>query len=437
MKIFEKLKTESIIKKGLTSSAIKLMGALSSYVLTYLIAIKYGAEGNGVFAIYMTYAVIFSTVFYLGLDIFLIKQVAVLISQRRYADLSNLYFKIVKSYIIPFSILLFILSATLFFYSNYVLMAFICSGIALNIIIDLNSAVLQGTKRVEWYSFFTQFAKYFFTVLLVALPFVGNGSYTVILLYLLSLSLNAILSSTLVLSILRKSDRTDDSQSTYQYSIKSIIASSKAFFISSIIIISLVWIDFIFIDFFLSKEAAGIYSVALKIATLISFGFTSFNAFLAPSISELYSKGKKKELQKMLSKNFILIFPMILLPFLAILLFHNQFLGFFGEEFTSGGIILILLAAGQLINSFMGPVSFLLQMTNHQKLFQNILILTLIVKTVSAFLFVKLFGVEGIALSSFIGLTMWTLVGSYFVTKKLGIYSFFTVSDLKSIFLRT
>ena len=139
-----------------------------------------------------------------------------------------------------------------------------------------------------------------------------------------------------------------------------------------------------------------------------------------------------KKLQKVITQNFILVLPTILIPFIVILSFSEYLLSFFGEEFKSGWLVLLFLACGQFINSVFGPVSLLLQMTGNQKNFQNILIFALVFKLVSSFFLVKNYGIEGLALANLLTMCFWTLIGSYYVYKKIGIFSWFTLSEIKN-----
>lgn len=423
----------NILAKGLSSTIIKLLGALLSYLLSFLIAKRFGAEGNGSFALFMSYIVIFSTFFYLGLDLFLVKQVSVLFKEKQYQQVKNIYSKIVFNYIIPIGLLsIFLVGLFALSYNNIKILV-IAIAIFLNVFIDINSAVLRGMKKAEWYSFFMQFSKYFVIVVLFFIPSLLKVSDSIIYLYTLSLLINTILST----SILNKYLKLIISKNLIKHniitgSIFSFLKSSKAFFFSSIIIISLVWIDFTIADFFLDEKSVGIYSVSLKLATLISFGFSSFNAFLAPRISEVYSTMNIKKLQKVITQNFILVLPTILIPFIVILSFSEYLLSFFGEEFKSGWLVLLFLACGQFINSVFGPVSLLLQMTGNQKNFQNILIFALVFKLVSSFFLVKNYGIEGLALANLLTMCFWTLIGSYYVYKKIGIFSWFTLSEIKN-----
>lgn len=420
-----------ILGKGLASTGIKVLGALSSYILSYLIANKYGAEGNGVFALFITYTVILSTFFYLGMDFFLVKHISVLMKQNRYKEIRKLYNKILYNYLIPGSLILFFLGITLSMYFSKLIIFMVAFGVVVNVFIDINSAVFRGMKMAEWYSFFIQFSKYFITIILFLTPIFNNQTESILWIYLFSLMINGIISFLILNENIKKRIKTDYSVPKESYSITSIFKTSKEFFFPSIIIIGLVWIDFILIDIFLDEKSAGIYSVALKLSTLISFGFTAFNAFLAPRISEIYFEGDIPKLQKVLTQNYVVTLPLFVIPFVCILFYNEQLLSFFGTEFKSGWIILLLLSGGQFINTLFGPVSLLLQMTNFQKIFQNVLVGTIIFKLICAIIFVKTWGAEGVAFASFLGLSLWTMIGSYYVYKKVGVYTWFSISDLK------
>jgi len=434
MHIFNIFKGKNnILKKGLTSTIIKVFGALANYALSYLIAQKYGAEGNGVFALFLTYTVILSTVLYFGLDVFLVKEVSVLMKDSFFWDIKKLYYKILKSYLFPISIGILLTAYALYLFFNEFIILMVGLGLVINVFVDINSAVFRGMKKAEWYSFFTQFSKYFITVILFLLPILEGNQDAVILIYLLSLLLNAVFSFVLLRINFNKFSN-DKTSERAAYSLIEIFKNSKDFFFSSILIITLLWVDFIIIDIYLDEDQAGIYSVALKLSNLVTFSFLAFNAFLAPRISEIYAEGDTKKLQMVLTQNFILVLPLLFVPAIIILIFNKQLLGFFGSEFENGRIVLLLLTAAQFINGILGPVSLLLQMTNYQKLFQNILFGTFLIKLILAFMLVNLWGINGIALASFIGISLWTIAGSYFIYKKLNVYSWFSTNDLKILY---
>ena len=138
----------------MASTLIKVFGALSSYGLSFLIARKYGPEGNGVLALFLTYTVILSTFFYLGLDFYLVKHISVLVKENRFKEIRKLYQKILVNYLLVITVALLFFGTILNIYFGEPLILMVSCVIAVNVFIDINSAVFRGMKMAEWYSFF-------------------------------------------------------------------------------------------------------------------------------------------------------------------------------------------------------------------------------------------------------------------------------------------
>src|SRR5579883_762853 len=54
--------------------------------------------------------------------------------------------------------------------------------------------------------------------------------------------------------------------------------------------------------------------------------------------------------------------------FLCCLVFHNAILGVFGDHYTAGGLVLITLALGNLVDAGVGSVNYLLTMTGRPRI---------------------------------------------------------------------
>ena len=61
-------------------------------------------------------------------------------------------------------------------------------------------------------------------------------------------------------------------------------------------------IDNIIINYYISLSSVSLFSVATNIASLVGFGLSSINIFLAPSISSLFHNNKTKDLQSILNE---------------------------------------------------------------------------------------------------------------------------------------
>jgi len=126
-------------------------------------------------------------------------------------------------------------------------------------------------------------------------------------------------------------------------------------------------LDYVLLGRYLSASNVGIYNVILTITMFIPALQTSVNAVFAPMISEFYGKNEKKaliDMYKILARwTLLLSLPLIL----VLMIWPENFLIIFGNEFVEGKNILIVLSFGQLINISVGSVGYMLQMTGLQK----------------------------------------------------------------------
>jgi len=124
--------------------------------------------------------------------------------------------------------------------------------------------------------------------------------------------------------------------------------------------------DILLVGFLAGTTAAGIYGAASRLSRLVSFGLMAGNSIAAPVISELHARGERGALQRAVTLAAWGTTVWALLAALVLAAGASFLLGLFGEEFRTGAPILIVLAAGQVINGATGPVGYLLNMTGHE-----------------------------------------------------------------------
>jgi len=126
--------------------------------------------------------------------------------------------------------------------------------------------------------------------------------------------------------------------------------------------------DLLVLKKFVSDEQLGVYYAAARTAFFISFPLFAMNALYAPVISHLFALGDTPGLRHTYVTTtrwstgaaFGLYGPMVIAPSLI--------MGIFGRGFHGGGLVLVLLGAGQLVNSATGGVAWMLAMTGGQAL---------------------------------------------------------------------
>ena len=105
--------------------------------------------------------------------------------------------------------------------------------------------------------------------------------------------------------------------------------------------------------------------------------------------------------------------------------FYSETLLFlFGENLLLYKNALYLMCLAQFINILSGSVGLIMQMTDNEKIFKNIIIISLIINIILSILLIPKFGIWGAVYSSSISLVLWNILAIVFIKKKINIYSF-------------
>ena len=172
----------------------------------------------------------------------------------------------------------------------------------------------------------------------------------------------------------------------------------------------------------LGPEAAGIFDVALKGSSLVSFALMAVNMPLAPAVAELYAKGEKERLQRLVTKSARVALLGSLPVALVMIIFGREVLSIFGKDFTGGSSVLAILSAGQLINVITGPVGILLNMTGHEWDTSKGVGMAAFINTLFSAILIPFWGIEGAAAASAFSIVCWFTTLVVLVRKRLGIY---------------
>lgn len=190
------------------------------------------------------------------------------------------------------------------------------------------------------------------------------------------------------------------------------------------------WIDQIMLGMFGSHEDVGIFNLCAKFAMIASLSLQAVNTISAPKFAEYYFKKDFKNLEKNFKSTTQIIFWTTIPIVLAFVSFPTFFLSFFGNSFNNGSLALVLLSIGALISVMTGSVGVLLQMTGHQKIIQNILLISVIIEITMNAILIPIYGVVGAAFASVVGTAIKNFSLSYFVKKHFGFNSIYPFSYL-------
>jgi O-antigen/teichoic acid export membrane protein len=190
------------------------------------------------------------------------------------------------------------------------------------------------------------------------------------------------------------------------------------------------WINTIMLGIYSTEADVGIYSVVLKIATFSTFVLMSINAVATPRFAQYYARNDMDGLRKYTSQTAKVIFFSSVPIFLFIIIFNEWLLGLFGDEFKIGAMALLITMIGQLFNVFAGSVGAILNMTGHQTVFRNIIMISTLINVIACVILIPVFGLIGSALAGTAFMASWNLISMVYIRRKLKITSFFNPFNL-------
>ncbi|WP_199527038.1 oligosaccharide flippase family protein [Pseudoalteromonas sp. bablab_jr004] len=169
---------------------------------------------------------------------------------------------------------------------------------------------------------------------------------------------------------------------------------------------------------FSDVSKVGVYSVALRVALLVSFITFSLNKVVTPIISKCFLDGDMSSLTRVMNMNFIISVFCVLPICLLLFIYSDYALSLFGQEFSGFGEVLSIVIIGQLFAAIFNVNSFFLQLSGHQKLMQKIALLSVFVVVALTPIFVYFYNVTGAAIVYAFNLAFISLVCFIFVYKK-------------------
>jgi O-antigen/teichoic acid export membrane protein len=416
-----------LVKRSSVSLSIRLIGTLFTYLLALLLIKEYGIAAWGSFMLLFTVFQISLLVARLGID----KNFMISASKnfRGQSDINthSLFVKSTKTLIISgtLSALLLwslssFLSQTLFHSQEY---SSSIQLIAISLIpaalLMLNAEGLRAIKQNAWYSFFEKGGFFTFTFLGI-----------IISLFLFSYSIIPVQSfviSVFVLSIFsfiiwnNKSRNVISTEGT-EMSSKQIITSSLPLLLSGSGFMLMSWIDVIVLGIVDSQESVGTFNVAARIASVNSIILVAINTVNGPKIASFFAKKEFNRLHQYV-KHSNLITGALALPLLVLIFTFPAFLiGIFDKAIYSETLVysLFILAIGEFVNALCGSVGLILQTTNNQKAFQNIVLVSAAINILLSIILIPSLGILGAAISNAVSTLTWNIASVVIIKKRLG-----------------
>ncbi len=157
------------------------------------------------------------------------------------------------------------------------------------------------------------------------------------------------------------------------------------------------WLPVFILGYYVVPEALGIFGAAHRTSLLAQGFLLSFNAVFVSFISGMYKAQRHRELEHLFKTVAGWVFSLSFPALLFMMLFSREILTLFGPDFTSGAGCLILLGAGEIINSFGGPLGIMIEMSGRPRITLMNSILRLVIQVALCMALIPPHGIMGAA----------------------------------------
>ena len=175
---------------------------------------------------------------------------------------------------------------------------------------------------------------------------------------------------------------------------------------------------------FLDERSVALLSAATRSAFLVSLALMAVNMVVAPELSRLIKEKDTDGLKDMVGYATLASSALGIFCSMPLFFFSENILQVFGPDFSEGSNYLVILTAGQLINSITGPIGILLIMAGFEKEIRNITILSAIAALALSSTATLLFGGTGNAAASAVIVSIQNMLTARLVHRHLNINVF-------------
>ncbi|MDA9228418.1 flippase [Flavobacteriales bacterium] len=442
-KNFEDKDFLELFNKGGVAMLYRIGGQLLGFLLTFVIAYFFGANGLGDYVLAIIVLKIFTLISKLGLDTASIRYIAEYSSENSLSSILDFR----KKSIFLITTVSIICSLVMYLGANIIaefikanpqhieITSFFILPMSLFIFHYQN---MRGLKEIAGYSFFFWMSQALFSLIaILALTTFTKDPNVPLYAYLISLIVISIFSVISFTYFLNKRKRIKDLflDNKRSDSIKNILIVSLPLMLAQAVHFIMSWTDKLMLGILdspdvisgLSTNSAqiGVYHTAFKLSMFATIGLMAVKSIASPKFAELYKQREFKLLKKVTQQSTKLIF-WTTLPLVALFIFFSENLMLlFGDEFQVGVFAFILLSIGRVFVSFSGAAGNLLQMCGRQIIFMNVAIIGSLINVILNFSLIPIYGINGSAIATMISLVSFNFLLVYYVKKEFGFYTFY------------
>lgn len=424
------------IAGSLVSLFMKGLGISSGFLLIYIISNKLGADGVGTYTIFIQTLFLATSISSVGLNSSVVRYSAQFSEEGINNNHKLILRETFKIVLTATGILIILLLVNNFWIREFLpreldnLLIFLIFLVLIPIfsIYHIMIELLRGLQKMLVSEFFRHVFLPGFTIMVII--FLGgemNNTNQIIYVY----SVAAFLGFFILLGSIKHMFREINSNSTRTLNRKSLLVTSIPMMVSQIGNAAQKSLPFYVILILLTDEDVGLFAVPLRFAALFSIILFVVNTVMGPKIARIYFNGKIEDLQKYVNQSVNISTITAFIPMVIMILFSEQILGLFGDEYVHQSTLMRILILAEFINIVSGSNGLILNMSGHEKIARNIMIVTVLLFVLLSVTLTFYFGLIGTGFSILLIQIFRNILTINVVSKKIGIKTFFRFNTMK------
>jgi len=205
--------------------------------------------------------------------------------------------------------------------------------------------------------------------------------------------------------------------------------------IASGLLLAMYSLDTVMLGVLVDTTAAGYYSVASRIATVLLFVKQAAQTVASPMLAAAWASGKLVSLRGVVRTLNGLSILAAVPGSILLLVAAEPILALFGSEFREAAPALRILVLAQLLNVLTGPTGIVLSMTGHGQSLAGLLFMGLALNAILNLMWIPAYGLIGAAAAAFVAQAAWNVAGAFLIRTRLSIditlFDFLRRSDVR------
>jgi len=428
-----RIKREGKLKRHLIRSAFgsfvnKIASTVLVFLSTVILARFLGPDGFGRYAFCISLITILSILATLGFPMLAVREIPAFQTQKNFGLLRGFITRILQAAIIISFIIIIIIFLLGQFkiihldmpYSDVFWLALLLL-LPLNALINLAGASLRGLQYIiSGQVHQTIRFGLFILLLLLCISFSSYNlsPFMAMVLFLIATGITAITVGYLLVNALSENVK----QAEPAYETRKWIFKALPLLMAMGITILNNEISVIMLGVLGEVEDVGLFRVAQRGAELVMFGLVAVNMTIAPTISSLYTTGQMEKLQQVITQSARSVVAYSLPVALFLILTGPWLVPFlFGEQYKAAVPLLAVLCIGQIINTSMGSVGIILNMTGNERLVAKGVTAGALSALILNLILIPQFGAMGAATATLTSMAIWNVLLAVWIYKKLGL----------------